>query len=162
MQTATAGELINVLTAKRKQRLELSEAAKVKESDFVGKLHGLITRSADMLKPLEPFGISTKVEDVSYRLDFGFGLVAVELLVLRVLDGKDELLSLEPKVLEASPTVPFCFAKYGPKTRSIVWKPADQEPGWYFWTNDDDKSLTPKYLRFNEDSLMGLIKSIVE
>lgn len=162
MQTATAGELINILTSKRKHRLELSEAAKMKEADYVSKLHGLITRSGELLKPLEPFDIRTEVDDVSYQLDFGFGQVALKLLVLKVFDGDDELLRLEPKVLEQTPTVPFCFAKYAPKTRSIVWKPDGHEPGFYFWTNDDEKSMPPKYLRVNEESLMGLIKSIVE
>ncbi len=162
MQTTTAGELIRVLTKKRNERNELAEKAKAKEADYLRKANGLVNRAAEMLKPLEPFDISAKVEEFSTQTDFGNGLVSVSLIMLRVLDGDNELLTIEPHIPQTHPSKPFFFAKYGAKRLPLVFQPAGQEPGWYFWTNEDDKSLEPSYLRLDEDSLMGLIKSIVE
>ena len=154
-------EVILLLQEKNKKKQDEAIRAKTAQKEFLDNASRFIADVLETLKPLEPYGVVCTKERTDVKRDFGTGDITVELEKLIVKEGGGNIFTLEPfgsKVSSDGLRFRANLAKLG--ARTIIWSPPpfSEHRGWYLWTNEDDKSVNPEYLKLDKKGWMAIIK----
>ena len=155
-------EVIKLLQDKNQKKRVKAEQVKSAQDSFTNGAKQFIAETLQLLKPFNPYGITCTTERIDVTRDFGEGEIRVSLEKLIVKEGVDTMVTFEPFSSQLKGSAGLRFRAVSPVTgtRTVVQTPPPfgKYLGWHMWTNEDDKSVDPEYLKMDKNGWTTIIK----